>query len=56
MPPHCAALFFRLKEHGFEECRAYSKAYADCCHGRVFSMAWACRQQMKQLSDCMSTQ
>ena len=56
VPPVPAALFFRLKEHGFEKCKAYSVAYADCCRGRVFSMAWACRKQMHELSDCMSTQ
>lgn len=49
-------LFYRLKQHGFKECRGYGEAYAQCCHGRVLSIAWACRKQMKALSDCMSTQ
>lgn len=51
-----AALFYRLKQKGFEECKAYSKAYADCCAGRVLSVVWACRGEMKALSNCMSQQ
>lgn len=58
--PHCprasAALFYRLKEKGFQECRRYSDAYAQCCSGRVLSVVWACRAEMRALSDCMSTQ
>lgn len=50
------ALFYRLKQHGFKQCQGYSEAYAECCHGRVFSIVWACRKEMKALSDCMSTQ
>jgi len=55
---HCAAaaLFYRLKQKGFEECKAYSDAYAACITGRVLSVAWACRKEMKELSDCMSQQ
>ncbi|KAL4433997.1 hypothetical protein ABPG75_000438 [Micractinium tetrahymenae] len=48
------ALFYRLKQHGFKECRAYSDAYAECITGRVLSVAWKCRKEMKALSDCMS--
>ena len=56
-PPHCrAALFFRLKQKGFQECTPYSQAYAACCSGRVLSVAWACRGEMKALSDCMGMQ
>lgn len=51
-----AALFYRLKQKGFDECKAYSKAYADCCSGRVLSVVWACRGEMKALSNCMSQQ
>eukprot|EP00887_Chlorella_sp_A99_P003617 scaffold7.g3617.t1 len=49
------ALFYQLKQKGFEACQAYSAAYADCCRGRVISMAWACRKQLHELSDCMGT-
>ena len=49
-------MFFRLKQKGFRECTPYSDAYARCCTGRVLSVAWACRQEMKALSDCMSQQ
>lgn len=47
------ALFYRLKQKGFKECTFYSDAYAACCTGRVLSVAWACRKEMKALSDCM---
>lgn len=47
------ALFYRLKQKAFEECANYSKAYADCCRGKVISMAWSCRKEMRELSDCM---
>lgn len=46
-------MFYRLKKKGFEECRDYSAAYADCCRGRVFSVVWSCRDEMKSLSMCM---
>ncbi|KAI7843687.1 hypothetical protein COHA_002587 [Chlorella ohadii] len=49
------ALFYRLKQHGFKQCQSYGEAYAECCHGRVFSIVWACRKEMKALSDCMSS-
>ena len=51
-----AALLYRLIQKGHVECKAYSQAYADCCRGRTLSVIWTCRQQMKELSDCMSTQ
>jgi COX assembly protein 1 len=54
--PSAAALFYRLKQKGFQECSSYSDAYAACCSGRVLSVAWACRQEMKALSNCMATQ
>jgi COX assembly protein 1 len=53
---HGAALFFRLKQKGFQECKQYSDAYAACMTGRTLSVVWACRQEMKELSTCMSTQ
>ncbi len=55
-PLPSAALFYRLKQHGFKECRAYSDAYAECITGRVLSVAWKCRKEMRELSDCMSKQ
>lgn len=48
------ALFFKLKERAFRECSAYSKAYAECCRGRVLSMVWACRDESRLLSGCLS--
>ncbi|KAG7673078.1 hypothetical protein Ndes2526B_g05355 [Nannochloris sp. 'desiccata'] len=48
------ALFFRLKQRGFEECDDRAKHYADCCRGRILSMAWACRAEAKEFSNCMS--
>ena len=51
-----AALFYRLKQKGFKECTKYSDAYAACCKDRVISIVWACRSEMKALSDCMGSQ
>ncbi len=51
-----AALFYRLKQKAFTQCESYSKAYADCCRGRVVSVVWSCRTEMKELSDCMKSQ
>ncbi|EFN57270.1 hypothetical protein CHLNCDRAFT_17966, partial [Chlorella variabilis] len=48
-----AALFYRLKQKGFQECRPYADAYAQCCSGRVLSVVWTCRKELKALSDCM---
>lgn len=48
------ALFFKLKERAFRECSSYSKAYAECCQGRVLSMVWACRDESRLLSGCLS--
>lgn len=48
------ALFFRLKEKAFKECDPLARAYADCCRGRIVSVAWACRQEAKLLSACMT--
>ena len=49
------ALFFKLKERAFKECGDLSRAYAQCCSGRVISLAWSCREESKALSSCMST-
>ncbi len=48
------ALFFKLKERAFRECSTYSRAYAECCRGRVLSMVWACRDESRLLSGCLS--
>ncbi|KAI3434718.1 hypothetical protein D9Q98_002779 [Chlorella vulgaris] len=49
------ALFYRLKQKGFKECSTTADAYAQCCSGRVLSVVWACRKELRALSDCMST-
>jgi Cytochrome c oxidase biogenesis protein Cmc1 like len=28
--------------------------FSDCCRGRILSMAWACRAEAKEFSNCMS--
>lgn len=48
------ALFFKLKERAFRECSAYSKAYAECCKGKVISVVWSCREESRKLSGCLS--
>jgi len=48
-----AALFYRLKGRAFAECSEYSKAYMDCCKGRVISVVWSCREESRALSTCL---
>eukprot|EP00891_Asterochloris_glomerata_P009223 jgi/Astpho2/9223/e_gw1.00138.47.1_t len=47
------ALIFRLKHAAMKQCRSTAGAYADCCRGRSFSMAWACRGQLRDFSACL---
>jgi len=41
------------KARALKECDAFVKAFADCATGRTISVAWACREQLKSLQDCM---
>ena len=52
----CAALFYKLKEKAFKTCKGPADAYAACCSGRTFSMAWACRGELKNMSLCLGQQ
>ena len=51
-----AALFYKLKEKAFKTCKGSADAYAACCSGRTFSMAWACRAELKEMSECLGQQ
>lgn len=55
VPIH-AALFYRLKSKGFNECKEVGEAYAACCKDRTISIAWACRSEMAALNTCMAQQ
>ena len=50
------ALLFQLKQRAYSVCSAAAGAYADCCRGRTFSMAWACRTELRALSTCLGEQ
>jgi len=43
-------LLLTLSDFFFSHCFPCS----DCCRGRILSVAWACRAEMKELSHCMS--
>jgi len=50
------ALLYRLKQRAFRECGAAAAAYADCCRGRVVSLAWACRSEAGAYNACVGRQ
>jgi len=41
------------KAHALRECDVVVKEFAACASGRTISVAWACRNQLKQVQDCM---
>jgi len=41
------------KARALRECDALVKEFADCSSGRTISVAWACREHLKKLQDCM---
>lgn len=51
-----AALLYRLKEHAMRQCKEQAAAYAQCCGARVFSAVWACRQDFRELNECLQKQ
>ncbi|KAF8349953.1 hypothetical protein F5887DRAFT_407985 [Amanita rubescens] len=46
-------LFKATKARALKECDAVVKEFADCASGRTISMAWACRDKLKAVQDCM---
>ncbi|KAF8973909.1 hypothetical protein BDZ97DRAFT_1648224 [Flammula alnicola] len=41
------------KAHALKECDSLVKEFAACASGRTVSVAWACRDQLKHVQDCM---
>ncbi|THU91739.1 hypothetical protein K435DRAFT_224018 [Dendrothele bispora CBS 962.96] len=42
-----------VKAQALRECDTLVKAFADCMSGRLISVAWACKDQLKQVEACM---
>lgn len=41
------------KARALQECDAVVKAFADCASGRTISVAWACKDALKNVQECM---
>ncbi|KAF5749916.1 hypothetical protein HS088_TW03G00243 [Tripterygium wilfordii] len=47
------ALRSKMKQKALKECDQYTAKYAQCSTGRTFSVVWKCRQQAKELNQCL---
>ncbi|XP_020233909.1 uncharacterized protein DDB_G0275933 [Cajanus cajan] len=47
------ALRSKMKQKALKECDRYTAKYAECASGRTLSVVWSCRQQAKELNDCL---
>ncbi|XP_073221050.1 uncharacterized protein [Cicer arietinum] len=47
------ALRSKMKQKALKECDEYTKKYAECALGRTLSVVWQCRQQAKELNNCL---
>ncbi|GAB4827845.1 hypothetical protein Ancab_034729 [Ancistrocladus abbreviatus] len=47
------ALRSKMKQKALKECDHYTSKYAECAYGRTMSVVWRCRQQAKELNDCL---
>ncbi|KAK2366228.1 hypothetical protein P8452_54887 [Trifolium repens] len=47
------ALRSKMKVKALKECDEYTKKYAECALGRTLSVVWQCRQQAKELNNCL---
>ncbi|GLB36271.1 putative required for mitochondrial cytochrome c oxidase (COX) assembly and respiration [Lyophyllum shimeji] len=41
------------KARALRECDPVVKEFAECASGRTISVAWACREHLKRVQDCM---
>jgi len=41
------------KERALKECDDYVKAFAECAKGRLVSLSWACRTELRAMQSCM---
>ncbi|KAL2335284.1 hypothetical protein Fmac_016497 [Flemingia macrophylla] len=47
------ALRSKMKQKALKQCDRYTAKYAECASGRTLSIVWSCRQQAKELNDCL---
>ncbi|XP_022641455.1 uncharacterized protein DDB_G0275933 isoform X2 [Vigna radiata var. radiata] len=47
------ALRSKMKQKALKECDRYTAKYAECASGKTLSVVWRCRQQAKELNDCL---
>ncbi|KAL0951032.1 hypothetical protein HGRIS_007772 [Hohenbuehelia grisea] len=41
------------KARAMKECKEVVQDFADCATGRTISVAWACREKLKRVQECM---
>ncbi|KAF9456540.1 hypothetical protein BDZ94DRAFT_1177520 [Collybia nuda] len=41
------------KARALQECDAFVKEFADCASGRTISVAWACKDHLRRVQECM---
>ncbi|XP_026402927.1 uncharacterized protein DDB_G0275933-like [Papaver somniferum] len=47
------ALRSKMKAKALKECVHYTSKYAECAVGRTLSVVWQCRQEAKELNECL---
>ncbi|KAK9924736.1 hypothetical protein M0R45_033089 [Rubus argutus] len=47
------ALRSKMKQKAMKECKDYASKYAECSTGRTISVVWQCRQEAKELNNCL---
>ena len=48
------ALITLMKERALVRCKTAQRTYYECVKGRTLSVAWACREQARAMSACLS--
>ncbi|XP_023549716.1 uncharacterized protein DDB_G0275933 [Cucurbita pepo subsp. pepo] len=47
------ALRSKMKQKAMKECDHYASKYAECAYGRTLSVVFKCRDQAKELNNCL---
>ncbi|KAH9619473.1 hypothetical protein KSS87_015869 [Heliosperma pusillum] len=47
------ALRSKMKAKALKECDVLTAKYAECASGRTLSVVWKCREQAKELNNCL---
>ena len=47
------ALRSKMKAQALKECDSIVAKFAECAKGRTLSVVWVCRQQSKEMNDCL---